>query len=279
MESMSFYVTKLPEDFPVILGLAWLKRHNPMVDWTAGKTTPCSAYCKKYCLSPGTLATKATPKWTTISRNSRNKPNILGVDATAYIVNVKAKGSTCFCASLNNINKALAEFDRVPTDPLPLLPDRLKDFANVFSKSESDKLPPHRPYDHEIPLEPSTTPPISGLYLMTREELLVLKRSLEDWLKRGCIRSSSSSAAAPVLFIHKEGSGGLRLCNNYRGINAITKKNRYALPLVRDTVNQMAWAKYFSKVDIIAAFNKLRIKEGEKWKTAFCTCYSLFKFW
>lgn len=65
---------------------------------------------------------------------------------------------------------------------------------------------------------------------------------------------------------------------DYRGLNAVTSKNRYPLPLVKETLNRLSRAKYFSKFDIVAAFNKIRIKEGEEWKTAFRTRYGLFEY-
>jgi len=57
---------------------------------------------------------------------------------------------------------------------------------------------------------------------MSKDELLVLRKSLDDLLKKGWIRPSNSSAAAPVLFMKKPG-GGLRFCCDYRALNAMTK--------------------------------------------------------
>ena len=66
---------------------------------------------------------------------------------------------------------------------------------------------------------------------MSRGELLVLRKELTSLLEKGFIRVSSSPAAAPVLFAKKPG-GGLRLCIDYRALNAITKKDWYPLPLI-----------------------------------------------
>jgi hypothetical protein len=51
---------------------------------------------------------------------------------------------------------------------------------------------------------------------------------------------------------------------DYRGLNSITVKNRYLVPLIRETLDQLSPAKVFTKLDIIAAFNKLKIKEGNE---------------
>ena len=91
------------------------------------------------------------------------------------------------------------------------------------------------------------------------------------------IWASSSSAASLVLFAKKPG-GGLHFCGDYWALNAITVKNRYLLPLIKETLERVYKAKIFSKIDIIAAFNKLRIKEGEEWKPAFWTRYGLYEY-
>jgi hypothetical protein len=60
-------------------------------------------------------------------------------------------------------------------------------------------------------------------------------------------------------------------------LNSVTIKNRYLLPLIRKTLDQISRAKYYIKLNIIAAFNKIRIAEGHEWKIAFITKFRLFK--
>src|SRR6266516_110839 len=112
---------------------------------------------------------------------------------------------------------------------------------------------------------------------MSREELLVLRKTLIELLDKNFIRVSQSSAAAPVLFAKKPG-GGLRFYVNYQALNAITQKDRYPLPLIRETFRLISKARWFTKLDIIVAFNKIRIAEGEEWKTAFRTRFGLFEW-
>ena len=70
---------------------------------------------------------------------------------------------------------------------------------------------------------------------MSRDELLVLRKTLTEHLDKGFIRASSSPAAAPVLFAKKP-RGGLRFCVDYRALNARTKPDRYPLPLLHETL-------------------------------------------
>jgi len=73
-------------------------------------------------------------------------------------------------------------------------------------------------------------------------------------LDKGFIHESTLLATTSLLLVVKPG-GSIRICYNYQGLNIITIKNRYLLLLVRETLNVLYSAKYFTKLDIIAAFN------------------------
>jgi hypothetical protein len=98
---------------------------------------------------------------------------------------------------------------------------------------------------------------------MSLNKLKVLKKYLDENLSKGFIRASSSPVASPVIFVKKPG-GGLRFCVNYQGLNALTIKNQYPIPLLQETLSQLSKANFYTKLDIIAAFNKLRIAEGDE---------------
>jgi hypothetical protein len=95
-------------------------------------------------------------------------------------------------------------------------------------------------------------------------------------LKKGFIHPSSSPTASPVLFVKKPG-GGLRFCVDYRALNAISVKDRYPLPLVKETLNNLKGMRFFTKIDIISAFNNIRIKRGQEYLTAFRTRLGLYE--
>ena len=70
----------------------------------------------------------------------------------------------------------------------------------------------------------------------------------------------------------------MRFCVDYRALNTITIKNRYPLPLIRETLDQLCKAVWYTKLDIVGAFNRIRMKEGEEWETAFRTCSGLYEY-
>ena len=81
---------------------------------------------------------------------------------------------------------------------------------------------------------------------MNQHELKALREYLDKELSKGFIRVSKSPVSAPVLFVKKP-NGDLRFCIDYRGLNAITIKNRYSLPLIGETLSQLSRAKFFTK--------------------------------
>lgn len=160
--------------------------------------------------------------------------------------------------------------------PIDSLPPEIRDFRDVFDRRNASKLPPHRPWDLKIELLEGKSPPFGPLYSLSQFEMKVLREWLDDQLARGLIRPSQSSAASPILFIKKK-NGLLRLCVDYRGLNAITRRNRGPLPRVDQLLENIQGASWFTKLDLRAAYNLLRIAKGDEWLTAFRTHYGLFE--
>ena len=103
---------------------------------------------------------------------------------------------------------------------------------------------------------------------MSAPELGAMKTYLKEYLANGFIRHSRSPAAAPVMFV-KRPDGKLRLVVDYRGLNKVTVKNRYPLPLIPEMLDRLHRAKIFTKIDLRNAYHQVRVKAGDEWKTAF----------
>src|SRR5438045_107647 len=112
---------------------------------------------------------------------------------------------------------------------------------------------------------------------MSSAELRALHEYLKEALAKGWIHESKSPAGAPILFAPSK-SGELPLCVDYRGLNAITIKNRYPLPLISELLDHPNGSVVFSKIDLRNAYHQIRIREGDEWKTAFRTRYGHFEY-
>jgi hypothetical protein len=162
---------------------------------------------------------------------------------------------------------------------LNVLPAEYHDFKDVFSKTSADRLSEFRggQLDHSMPLEPNSQPPYLPLYNMSQLELQATIDYLKENLDKGWIRTSSSPAGAPILFVKKK-DGSLRLCVDYRGLNKITIKDRTPLPLIKESLDRLRGAKIFTKLSLRAGYHNIRIKEGDERKTAFRTRYGLYEY-
>jgi hypothetical protein len=92
---------------------------------------------------------------------------------------------------------------------------------------------------------------------------VVLREMLTDLKKKGFIRESNSPVSSPVRLVAKPGRG-VRFYVDYRKINDLTKKDRYPLPLISDTIRTIAGSRFLTKLDISAAFYRVRIRKGDK---------------
>ena len=159
----------------------------------------------------------------------------------------------------------------------PAVPKPYHDLEGIFSEEKANELPVSSPYDHEIELEGDRWPPYSPIYPLSTTKLHVLREYLHNNLAKGFIRHSTLSASAPILFVKKK-DGSLRLCIDYRGLNLLTKKNWYPLPLIGEALDWLSGAKIYTKLDIGVAYNRVQMKEGDEWKTAFWTWYGHYEY-
>ena len=271
-KNVVLYATPLSH-YPIVLGDPWLKKHNPRTNWADGSWEFSDPYCLQNCNTTRHPTRQKTlvdvPKQYIPELNHRDIARVSLNACRAYA----RRGYQMGMVTIEDIDAALQQ----EGDELEIqLPEALRDFVDVFSPKKADKLPPHRSYDHEIRLTSDKKLPFGRIYSMSREELQTLRNWLDENLKKGFIRPSSSPVTSPVLFVKKPG-GGLRLCMDFRALNEISVKDRYPLPLIKETLNNLDGMKYFTKIDIISAFNNVRMKEGHEKFTAFLTRFGLFE--
>lgn len=245
--TQTFLVSKIK--YPMILGMPWLTSTNPLVQWrhgTISKPVDVKETTTVSTTSETTDPSKTTEPSETIDPSETTDPS--------EITDPPARLQT-----------------------LALLPEKYSKFKTLFQKSAADKLPAHTAYDHTIPLAADSMPPFGPIYSLSEPELKTLREYLKENSDKGFIEPSQSPAGAPILFVKKK-DGSLRLCVDYRGLNNITVKNRYALPLISEILDRTRSAKLFTKLDLRGAYNLIRIAPGEEWKTAFRTRYGHYQY-
>ena len=249
---ISFNIISSPEH-SLVLGLPWFELHNPTIDWR-----------------------KRTIEEITVQSESRQIPTRdMGSQKipTISIPQLREEG--------RKEDMFLFAVLATPTSSSQelgvQLPKKYTEFSDVFDKVKANRLPEHRPYDCPIDLQPGKEPPWGPIYNLSPTELEVLREYIDENLANGFIQHSRSPAGAPIFFVKKK-DGSLRLVVDYRGLNKVTIRNRYALPLISSLLERLSGAKFFTKLDLRGAYNLVRIRPGDEWKTAFRTRYGHFEY-
>jgi hypothetical protein len=157
----------------------------------------------------------------------------------------RQKDVEIFAVFMKNLKIQLKKQDSsTVTDPKSVILSKYHDFLNVFFKKKADILSSHRKHDHRIELEKDheSDHEYAPLYNLSKEELLLVKKYLKEHLDKNFIESSTASYASLILFA-KKSDDELRFCVDYRKLNAITKKNRYSISLIAETIARLFKAK------------------------------------
>ena len=208
--------------------------------------------------------------------SNSGRPNIAIIGAAAFLHASKLLGSHNFELYLHSSDIQANSAKLAETPDLSNVPSEYHEFADVFSKTKAEVLPPHRSYDLKINLEEGAQPPVGPIYSLSALEQEALKEFIEENLNTDFIRPTSSLYGAPVLFVKKK-DGSLRLCVDFCGLNRISKKDHYPLLLISNLLDSPHKAWVYSKIDLRHAYHLVRITNSDEWKTAFRTRYGSFE--
>jgi hypothetical protein len=281
----------------VVLRYNWLTSYNLLIDWVQSSIT----FPTKYIEDP--ISEQKTSMQAFISEEMEPQPNsdnhdnsdsdttdetiptttpkinISLVDAATYSKKQNSPGPQEFCLRLvsNDISACSSSMpDSLPVDMSNVL-EEYHEFMDVFDKVKANMLAQHRPYNLKINLEGDSIPPLGQIYSISQTELKTLQEFLDDHIATGFIRPSQSLHRAPVCFAKRKDSS-LRLCIDFHGLNKITKKDRYPLPLIADLPDTPGKPQIYAKIDLQHAYHLVCIAEGNEWKTAFKTRYGSFEW-
>ena len=104
-----------------------------------------------------------------------------------------------------------------------------------------------------------------------------VKTELEQMELDGIIERSSSEWAFPIVLVKKK-DGTLRICVDYRRLNAVAEADAYPMPRVDDLIDSLGKARYITTLDLARGYWQVPVSEESRPRTAFTTPYGLFQF-
>uniref|UniRef100_A0A0W0GFP5 Putative reverse transcriptase-rnase h-integrase n=1 Tax=Moniliophthora roreri TaxID=221103 RepID=A0A0W0GFP5_MONRR len=232
-------------DEEMILGLPWLRYHNPMFNWETGEIQfPLRRKIR-----------------------IRRFKGVLDNSEPEVLIGAKITASQEMAHQQQTTKKDIDE----------LIPSYLLGYRDRFEKGKAERFPPSRTYDHAIDLKTDFIPRNCKLYLLSPVEQAEQDKFLEENLRKGYICKSKLPMASPFFFVAKKEKGVLRLTQDYRELNKGTVKSAYPLPLILELLDKLKGAMVFTKLDLRNGYNNIRIKDGDQWKAAFKTNRGLFE--
>jgi hypothetical protein len=163
---------------------------------------------------------------------------------------------------LCTIKKEGGEPETQDTDPNPQWEEKVRTLVSKFpdvvptSTDHKPPFPPKREIEHEIDLVPGAKPVSRPMYRLSLPEEKLLSENIADLLERGYIEPSVSPFGAPVIFVKKPGDTKLRMCMDYRALNALTVKNATPMPDAEQLMDRLHGAEYYSKIDLASGYHQ-----------------------
>ena len=258
----------------VILGVPWLIKANPAIDWTQRRVTVCHRGCD--------VVLPLIQK-----RDAKDTNAEVHLCTAKQMERQVQRGQALFLAMVRPAQEEMETEDRKPgeTDEQKMhhkeMPEEIKAVLNEFKDVFPCDLPPGLPpvrqgHQFRIELEDDTPPVHRPIYKLSPLELDEAKKQIQYMLDKGFIRPSDSPYGSPVLFAPKA-DGGLRFCIDYRWLNKKTIKNRYPLPLPEEMFDRLGGAKVFSKIDLRSGYWQMPVRQEDIPKTAFKTRWGLYE--
>ncbi len=261
----------------MILNLLWLKKLNSNINWffvimrwriENAKKFQKKTHAMIVAIDKKIIAESSTRNDAQIKSSIENDTNLQ--DSNLTIINQLTFEMYCRkknvqiyifdCKNLHDIEYSMHELiiETMMNSSQEIF-EKYKDFADIFNKMKTNELSKHDSQNHEINTKNKISS-FESIYNLFVIELEIFTNYLDEFLIKKFIVSSFSSTKVSILFV-KKSKNDLKLCVNYKKLNAITIKNRYSIFLMNQLLNRFSDVKKFIKLNIQTAYNFIRIKK------------------
>lgn len=297
-ETLELLVVPLDDGYDIILGDPWFVHHRAVLDWDTGKVE-AKAGCKRFSI-PVQMSSSTPLSEVLRGEDSEGDAMAAGIPrkdilSVGQVKALASRNSRMFLVRINTVDtpdgpqvtiedeavrgappawypeqpdggEVLSGDGPVPQDEISALKDEFKDVLRDLPEG----LPPNRPVSHTVPLVEGAQPVWKHCFRMSPSERSTVSEYVAKLVANGWVVPSSSPWGAPILLVPKP-DGTMRVCVDYRALNALTVKNRYSLPRVDDLLDSLSGATVFTALDLASGYWQIRLKPEDCAKTAFNT--------
>ena len=183
---------------------------------------------------------------------------------------------TCTATPLrdSNVNVPCPDFEGT-TEQREQLQRLLNQHRNVFATDDNDLGYTDR-VQHRIPVKDDI--PVAQPYRpIPPRHFDEVRDHIQGLLAKKIIVESHSPYAAPIVLVRKK-DGTLRLCVDYRRLNAKTVGDAYPLPRIQESFDALVGAQYFTTLDLASGYHQIAMHPTDQPKTAFVTPFGLYEY-
>ena len=241
-EKLRLNVTKLSES-DIVLDILWLRSINLMIDWVNETIV--------------FLETEMTQLYS-ILQSSQNVKIFVMTSEKMRLKFQETRDAQILWS------REIQKEDHTKNSAIAQIFKEYKKYQFLFEQeNDQDTLLKHQSWDHEIKLVDEKEFTKQFIYSLLTEKLDALRQYLKENMRKEFIKESQSSVKYSILFILKSNKS-LKLCVDYRALNNIIVKNSYSLSLISELQDRLQKAQWFTKFDILEAFNRIRIKKEDE---------------
>lgn len=284
------HVVDLASQYDILLGMDFMLQHGVTITCDDNNVSVTAMHHGRTVQLPLAVglhkAEEPAPEQTVVMSVLQMK-RALRKGAACFAVRITTGGSLDVHAQGPVVDQAFGDATRpCTTEDVGLM--RPSDLEKILARFENkvftnDALPDMREIPDRgvvvdvLPLIPGSKPHFRKQYRMTLAEKEEITRRVRELLEKGMIEPSKSPFSAPILFVRKS-DGSLRMVLDYRGLNAMTVKNRYPIPRIDDLLDSIKNATVFSCIDLASGYHQLELPEADRPKTAFSTHMGHFQW-
>jgi len=193
--------------------------------------------------------------------------NLISANETRRVM-TKSSGDRIFLIDIRKrwVGEEFGEDESVLADLGKWRVQIRRDFDNLFQPPRG--VPPPGEHDFRIHTDPTAKIPNCQPYQMTQSKRKEFKVQIKKLLANGWVTDSHLHYAVPIIFVKKPDTT-LRMCVDYRGLNAITAKDRHPLPYIEDLLDKLHGAGVFTKLDLASGYHQVQVHSDDCHKTAF----------